>query len=34
MWVAVIGLIILVQIFQSVGTHIAVKCDKRLRNRS
>lgn len=34
MWVAVIGLIILVQIFQSVGTHIAIKCDKRLRNRS
>lgn len=34
MWVAVIGLIILVQIFQSAGTHIAVKCDKRLRNRS
>lgn len=34
MWVAVIGLIILVQIFQSVGTRIAVKCDKRLRNRS
>ena len=34
MWIAVIGLIILVQIFQSVGTHIAVKCDKRLRNRS
>lgn len=34
MWAAVIGLIILVQIFQSVGTHIAVKCDKRLRNRS
>lgn len=34
MWVAVIGLIILVQIFQSMGTRIAVKCDKRLRNRS
>ena len=34
MWAAVIGLIILVQVFQSAGTHIAVKCDKRLRNRS
>ncbi len=34
MWAAVIGLIILVQVFQSVGTRIAVKCDKRLRNRS
>ncbi len=34
MWAAVIGLILLVQIFQSVGTKIAVRCDKRLRNRS
>ena len=34
MWAAVIGLIILVQIFQSAGTRIAQKCDKRLRNRS
>ena len=34
MWAAVIGLIILVQVFQSAGTRIAVKCDKRLRNRS
>ena len=34
MWAAVIGLIILVQIFQSVGGHLAVKCDKRLRNKS
>lgn len=33
MWAAVIGLIILVQVFQSAGTRIAVKCDKRLRNR-
>ena len=34
MWAAVIGLIILVQIFQSVGTRLATVCDKRLRNRS
>ena len=34
MWAAVIGLIILVPVFQSAGTRIAVKCDKRLRNRS
>lgn len=34
MWSAVIGLIILVQIFQSAGTKLATACDKRLRNRS
>lgn len=34
MWVAVIGLILLVQIFQSVGTWLSAKCDKRLKNRS
>lgn len=34
MWSAVIGLIVLVQIFQSVGTKVATSCDKRLRNRS
>lgn len=34
MWVAVIGLIILVQIFQSVGTKLATASDKRLRNRN
>lgn len=34
MWSAVIGLIILVQVFQSVGTRLAIRCDKRLRNRS
>ena len=34
MWAAVIGLIVLVQIFQSVGGRLAVKLDKRLRNRS
>lgn len=33
MWVAVIGLVLLVQIFQSIGTWLSVKCDKRLRNR-
>lgn len=30
---AVIFLVVLVQIFQSVGTHLAAKCDKRLKNR-
>ena len=34
MWAAVIGLILLVQIFQSGGTWLGNKCDKRLRNRS
>ena len=34
MWAAVIGLILLVQLFQSVGTKLATRCDKRLRNRS
>ncbi len=34
MWAAVIGLIILVQIFQSVGSKLATACDKRLRNRN
>ena len=34
MWAAVIGLIILVQLFQSAGTKLAIACDKRLRNRS
>ena len=34
MWAAVIGLIILVQIFQSVGGYLATRLDKRLRNRS
>ena len=34
MWAAVIGLIVLVQIFQSAGTRLAQICDKRLRNRS
>ena len=34
MWAAVIGLILLVQIFQSVGTKLATVCDKRLRNRN
>ena len=33
MWIAVIGLVVLVQIFQSIGTWLSVKCDKRLRNR-
>ena len=30
---AVVFLILLVQIFQSIGTYLSVKCDKRLRNR-
>ena len=34
MWAAVIGLILLVQIYQSAGTKIAASCDKRLKNRS
>ena len=34
MWAAVIGLIVLVQIFQSVGGRLATRLDKRLRNRS
>lgn len=34
MWAAVIGLIVLVQIFQTFGTWLGTKCDKRLRNRS
>ena len=34
MWAAVIGLIILVQIFQSAGAKLAQVSDKRLRNRS
>ena len=34
MWSAVIGLILLVQLFQTVGTHLATKCDKRLRNKN
>ncbi len=33
MWAAVIGLILLVQIFQSAGTRLAAKSDKRLRGR-
>ena len=33
MWIAVIGLVVLVQIFQSLGTWLSAKCDKRLRNR-
>lgn len=34
MWAAVIGLIILVQLFQSVGGRLATKCDKRLKGKS
>ena len=34
MWAAVIGLILLVQVFQSIGGKLATKCDKRLRNKS
>lgn len=32
LYLAVIVLVILVQIFQSVGTKLATKCDKRLKN--
>ena len=34
MWAAVVGLIVLVQIFQTFGTWLGTKCDKRLRNRN
>lgn len=34
MWAAVIGLIILVQLFQSIGGRLATKCDKRLKGKS
>ena len=34
MWAAVICLILLVQIFQSAGSKLAIGCDKRLKNRS
>ena len=34
MWAAVIGLVILVQVFQSIGTKLSTACDKRLRNRN
>ena len=34
MWAAVICLILLVQLFQSVGSRLATKCDKRLKGKS
>lgn len=34
MWAAVIGLVILVQLFQSIGSKLSAACDKRLRNRN
>ena len=34
MWAAVIGLVILVQVFQSIGTKLSAACDKRLKNRN
>ncbi len=34
MWAAVIGLVVLVQIFQSLGTRLAQRTDKRLRNKN
>ena len=34
MWAAVIGLVILVQIFQSIGTKQSAACEKRLKNRN
>lgn len=34
MWAAVIGLVVLVQIFQSIGTKLSTVCDKRLKNRN
>ena len=34
MWAAVIGLVVLVIIFQTIGTRLSTACDKRLRNRN
>jgi D-methionine transport system permease protein len=34
LYVAVIILVLLVQIIQSIGTKLSIACDKRLRNRS
>ena len=34
MWAAVIALVVLVLIFQAIGSKLAQRCDKRLRNRS
>lgn len=34
LWVAVIVLVILVQVFQSVGTYLSVRLDKRITRRS
>lgn len=34
LWVSVVVLVILVQIFQSIGTHLAVRMDKRLTKES
>lgn len=34
MWASVIGLVVLVQLFQSAGTRLANGCDKRLKNRN
>lgn len=34
MWASVIGLVILVQLFQSIGTKLSTACDKRLKNRN
>lgn len=34
LWVAVILLVILVQIFQSVGTHLAVSLDRRIQSKA
>ena len=34
MWAAVIGLVLLVQLFQSIGTKLSTACDKRLKNRN
>lgn len=33
MALAVVCLIVIVQVFQSVGTHLATRCDKRLKNK-
>lgn len=34
LWVSVVVLVILVQIFQSIGTHLSVRLDKRVRRKA
>ena len=34
LWISVVVLVILVQIFQSIGTHLSVRLDKRVRRKA